>query len=667
MSRMNFESELNPEQIKAVKNIDGPLLIIAGAGSGKTRVITYRIAYMLERGIPQSQILALTFTNKAAREMETRVKELTGKKLRMLTASTFHSFGVQILRAEIEALGWRKNFSIYDESDQEHAVREALRECKVSGENVNVRDIVQIFSGIKTGRAGWGVGINSAYKDVYDEYQKNLKIYNACDFDDLLVLPIQIFERFPEILARYKERYKYIMIDEFQDTSIVQYKMMKLLAGNNVCVVGDDDQSIYSWRGANYENIINFEKDFPSLLEIKLEQNYRSTTTILEAANGVIANNSNRKEKKLWAASDGGKPIIFLAPENESAEADFIVEQIRAIAVHEKLKYDDFGILLRTNHLTTSIEEALLAANMPYRVSGGTSFFSRKEIKDVLSYLRVIANLNDDVNLLRIINTPRRGIGKNTVSGLMEAAKKNHSTLWDAMMRARYAENTFFEEVAKVEIDEFMSLIEKQREEILGKKGLSQKVRALVDTIDYHGYLITEFGGKNEKAAHWKYMNVERLLQSIEDWEKNPDNPDPTLYPYLNRISLLTSDENDDGAKGKINVMTIHAAKGLEFPVVFIAGAEEGIIPLERSLEEDAGNYEEERRLFYVAITRARNKLFITACLKRKRNQMLVERGPSPFLDEIPNHLIEPYNPNAADNITSTEDFFAIMKEKFRN
>lgn len=666
MHNLNVDADLNDMQAQAVKRIEGPVLIIAGAGSGKTRVITYRIAYMLEKGIPQSQILALTFTNKAAREMEIRVKELTRKKLLMLTASTFHSFGVQILRNEIEVLGYRKNFSIYDESDKNQAVSDALRECKMAGENVNTREMAQLFSNIKTGMSRWGEDVNTAYKEVYDEYQKILKVYNACDFDDLLILPIQIFENYPEILLKYRHRYRYIMIDEFQDTSSTQYNMMKLLADKNICVVGDDDQSIYSWRGANYENITNFEKDFPDLLEIKLEQNYRSTTTILEAANGVISHNSNRKEKKLWAADNGGdKPIEFYMPENEIAEADFIVDQIRFLSLHEKLKYDDFGILLRTNSLTTNIEEALLAANIPYRVSGGTSFFARKEVKDILSYLRVIANPTDDVNLLRIINTPKRGIGKSTISGLMEIAKNNACPFWDAMTRVRYTEQTLFQEAAKVEIDEFMSLIERQRELMIGKRGISKKVRALSDEIDYHGYLLSEYS-KHEKLAHYKYLNVETLIQSIENWESNPDNFDPTLYTYLNRISLLTRDDGtDDEEKGKVNVMTIHASKGLEFPVVFIAGAEEGIIPHERSLEEEAGNIEEERRLFYVAITRARNKLFITSCAQRRRNHAFSQRTPSPFLNEIPPNLIENYNPETSENLTTTEDFFTMMKEKF--
>ncbi|MDR2468207.1 MAG: UvrD-helicase domain-containing protein [Spirochaetaceae bacterium] len=663
MAHINIGAELNPEQARAVTSIEGPVLIIAGAGSGKTRVITYRIAYMLERGIPQHAILALTFTNKAAREMEERIKEQTRRKLQNLTVSTFHSFGAAILRSEIETLGYRKNFSIYDETDKIQAIKEALRECKFSGESTDISKIAQMFSAVKTGMAVWGNGADEIYKQVYTEYQHGLKIYNAVDFDDLLVLPIQLFEEHPDIHAKYKDRYRYIMIDEFQDTSLIQYKMMKLIAERNVCVVGDDDQSIYSWRGANYENIINFERDFPGLLEVKLERNYRSTTTILEAANGVIAHNTSRKEKKLWTQSASGSEIELWTPETDTDEAHFIAEKIRAMMHEERRTYNDFGVLVRANHLFEKIEDAFIEWEIPYRVSGGTSFYARKEVKDILSYLRVIGNTDDDVNLLRIINTPKRGIGKTTIAKITELAKTNHSSLWNAMTQMRYAHDTLFLETAHDEFDGFMTLIEKQRAEMLGKRGLSQKIRALINEIDYHSYLVAEHG-KNEKLAHYKYLNLEILLESIENWEKNPDNLDPTLYPYLNRVSLITQDKGDDAQKGKANIMTIHAAKGLEFPVVFIAGAEEGIMPHERSLE-DGGSIEEERRLFYVAITRAREKLVVTSCRRRKKNQTIVERTPSPFLQEIPVHLLENHDVNTAPPIVSTEDFISIMKSKF--
>lgn len=681
---MLLADDLNGPQLQAVTTIDGPVLIIAGAGSGKTRVITYRIANMLDSGIPQSAILALTFTNKAAREMEARVKELTGKKLHNLTVSTFHAFGVRILREEIAALGYRENFSIYDETDRTQLIKNSLRECRVSPEGVDLYALGQLFSNVKIGSVSWGKGANSEYQHVYEEYQRGLKLYNAVDFDDLLVIPIQIFEEHPEILSKYRARYRYVMVDEFQDTSAIQYKLMKLIVSGtdaphpvdikdtrkHVCVVGDDDQSIYSWRGANYENLKRFETDFPGTVEIKLEQNYRSTTTILEAANGVISNNTNRKEKTLWSGNGGGKPIEIFYPRNETDEADFIAERVKELKYREHLKYDDFGVLLRTNSMTRAIEEAFLAANIPYRVSGGMSFFQRKEIKDVLSYLRVIANRDDDVNLLRIINTPRRGIGKTSIAAISEIAKSKKCSIWDAMdIFSRDPDALFQEETMRVDVREFIELIEKHRELMLGKRGLSAKIRALVEEIDYWSYLITEFN-KNEKAARWKYANIESLLQSIMTWENDPDNFDPTLYPYLNRISLITRDDgNDEADAGKVNLMTIHASKGLEFPTVFIAGAEEGIIPHARSLEEGGGNVEEERRLFYVAITRARDKLFITSCQKRRKQQSTAECQPSPFLAEIPQHLIE-YHEAAVktpeEEAAEAKAFFTKMKALYR-
>ncbi len=666
MSRLRFREELNPEQIRAVTAIDGPVLIIAGAGSGKTRVITYRIAYMLERGIHQSDILALTFTNKAAREMEQRVKELSGKKLRDLSISTFHAFGVRILREDIEALGYRKNFSIYDESDRTQLIKDCVRECGLSSDKVDLYKVGTLFSDIKIARKSWGEQADPQYERVYKEYQSCLKIYNALDFDDLLILPIQLFENHLEILERYRKRYRRLMVDEFQDTSYVQYRLLKLLADRDVCVVGDDDQSIYSWRGANYENILMFERDFAGCLEIKLERNYRSTNTILEAANGVIAHNSNRKLKNLWSGNGGGKPIEIFYPENETDEAEFIVEQIRALMIKEKLSYGDFGVLIRINSLSRAIEEAFLAERIPYRMSGGTSFFQRKEIKDILSYLRVIANPDDDVNLLRIINTPRRGVGKASVEHISEAAKRRHCSVHEAMEGLRYAPDTLFPERGRIDVDSFLSLIEASREDMLGKRGLSAKVRALVDKIDYWAYLVSE-NQKNEKVARWKFMNVESLIQSIESWEKDPDNFDPSLYTYLNRISLITRDEGEDDANvSKVNLMTIHAAKGLEFPAVFIAGVEDGIIPHARSLEEGDGNMEEERRLFYVAITRARDKLFLSCCQSRRRQQGPTACVPSPFIDEIPSHLIEFHKEGAVEEPKEADDYFALIKDKFK-
>jgi len=682
LSKLNIEAQLNEPQIRAVRAIEGPVLIIAGAGSGKTRVITYRIAHMLENGIPQSAILALTFTNKAAREMETRVKELTGKKLQSLTISTFHAFGLKILRDEAETLGYRKNFSVYDETDKITLIKESLRECKMFSHKIDLYSLSQFFSKIKTGLAQWTE--NADMQCVYDEYQTALKIYNAVDFDDLLVIPLELFEKNDDVLRKYRQKYRYIMVDEFQDTSLVQYKLMKLLAGKedaNCCVVGDDDQSIYSWRGANYENILMFEKDFPHRIEIKLEQNYRSTSTILEAANGVISHNKGRKEKNLWSPKEGGKPVELFYPENETDEADFISGQIRFLTISEKLKYHDFGVLTRTNSLMRSIEESFLSENIPYRVSGGTSFFQRKEIKDITSYLRVIANPDDDVSLFRIINTPRRGIGKTTIAALNETAKKNHISIWDSISRFNYnrsqgQKGLFQDKHTATELEEFSTLVENYKETMLERKSeegkpwkLSQCVRALVDNIEYWSYLVSEHS-KDEKKARWKYSNIEYYIRMIENWESDPDNLDAGLYPWLNRISLITRDDGEDDNKGKVNLTTIHAAKGLEFPVVFIAGAENGLIPHERSIveegDEEGGNAEEERRLFYVAITRAREKLYITSCRKRRRLQNTAECSPSPFLEEIPKELIKIHEKeNGPADDEQAEKYIAQMKALF--
>lgn len=660
-----LQKELNPQQYKAVTTTEGAILIIAGAGSGKTRVITFRIAHMLDKGIPQSQILALTFTNKAAKEMETRIKDLTQKKLQNLTISTFHAFGVRILRNEIEHLGYRENFSIYDETDRVALIKECGRELKYSQDALDIYMLSNLISNIKTGRKNWETA-NDMYKPLYESYQEGLKLYNAVDFDDLIVLPIKLFKEHPEVLAKYRDRYKYIMVDEFQDTSHQQYEMMHLLADENVAVVGDDDQSIYSWRGADYQNIINFEHDF-KVTEIRLEQNYRSTGTILEAANGVISHNTNRKDKKLWSGKGIGKPIEIFMPENETAEADFIAESILGISVEEKRKYDDFGVLIRSNTQGRILEEAFLTNNIPYTMSGGTSFFERKEIKDVVSYLRVVSNHDDDINLLRIINTPRRGIGRAAIQLLNEEADLQGCTMWNAMISLIGREDSPANDVLKEDLQEFINMIENHRQKLLSGRGLANKVRQFIEDINYRDYLLTEYS-KSEKAVRFKMMNIESLLNSMEIWENDPDNDNPNLFNYLNRITLMSRDNGDDeNDKGKVNLMTIHASKGLEFPVVFIAGAEEGLIPHARSIEENDNGVEEERRLFYVAITRARDKLFISACRQRRHMQMVRETEPSRFLDEIPENLVEYHQPKEITPEETQEmmsDFLSSLKAR---
>ena len=492
-------------------------------------------------------------------------------------------------------------------------------------------------------------------------YQEGLKLYNAVDFDDLIMLPIKIFREHPEIRTRFKERYSYIMIDEFQDTSHQQYELMRLIAGNNVAVVGDDDQSIYSWRGADYHNIVQFEQDFPDVTEIRLEQNYRSTETILEAANGVISHNTNRKDKKLWSGNGGGKPIELFMLENETAEADFIAESIQGLALTDRHRYDEFGVLMRVNSQSRAIEEALLNANIPYTMSGGTSFFERKEIKDIISYLRVIANERDDVNLLRILNTPHRGIGRVTLKHITDWAKARSCPIIDALRAVRSEAVPAFSKAVQESLEEFLALLVEHRAQLFRGQGLSQKIRALVEAINYRDYILAEYA-HNEKAARFKLKNIDTFIQSIDTWEHNPDNLDPSLFNYLHRITLLSRDDLDDETHtGKVNLMTIHAAKGLEFPVVFIAGAEEGILPHLRSVEDSGGNVEEERRLFYVAITRAQDKLLISSCRTRRRMQTVTECTPSRFLKEIPESLITYHEPPSDVSADAAHSFFSTM------
>jgi len=631
---------LNPEQRRAVETIEGPLLIIAGAGSGKTGVVTTRIANMLNQGIPQASILALTFTNKAAREMEERVKLITGKKLTNLTVSTFHAFGVQILRKHIDRLGYKFNFTIYDSNDKISCLKESARELKLKYEFAELNELSYLFSDIKTGRKGWDVS-NDQHQALYQEYLEHMKLYNAVDFDDLIVLPIQLFHECPDVLEQYRERYRYIMVDEFQDTSSIQYQMIYLIAQKygNVCCVGDDDQSIYSWRGANYGNIVQFEKDFPKVIEIKLERNYRSTGTILKAANSVIANNTNRKAKELWTEDREGEVTIKISyPEDDEDEGDNIADMIRSFRLNDGIPYNGMGILVRTNSLCKSLEDSLLANNIPYNISGGTSFFERKEVKDIIAYLRIMCNPDDDINLLRIINTPRRGIGKAALQTIVSTADKRKCSLYSAINALVFAADSPLKSNAQGNLAEFIELVEDYKERFNGKL-LAANLREFFEDIDYWGYLIQEFAG-NDKAAKWRYDNLQMLSDFLEKWEKNPDNLKPTLQKWLNRITLNSRDDNDT-EEGKVNLMTIHASKGLEFDVVFLAGVEDGIVPHARSVEEDPANLEEERRLFYVAITRARKKLFISSCQIRRTMRDTVECSPSPFLQEIPQNLTE--------------------------
>jgi DNA helicase II / ATP-dependent DNA helicase PcrA len=640
-TRLDFAALLNGKQAEAVAATEGPLLIIAGAGSGKTRVITYRIAHLIQKGVPQSDILAVTFTNKAAREMAHRVKELIPRKLTRLTICTFHAFGAQVLRERYALMGYRQNFSIYDSQDQATLLRETAREVGLKGPMVDLQAAAQFISSMKTGRAAWS-GETNHLKPLFQEYQKNLRLYNAVDFDDLLMLPLKLLGEDEKVRVEYHERFRYLLVDEFQDTSSAQYDLMKLLVGpaENVCVVGDDDQSIYSWRGANYENILRFERDFPRVKEIKLEQNYRSTRTILRAANGLISRNTNRKPKALWSGLPEGDPIEVYNAENEIEEAEHIVSRIRTLMIRESLKFQDFGVLLRANHLTRALEEVFRKENIPYIISGGMSFFERQEVRDMLAYLKLIANHDDDTSLLRIINTPRRGIGKKLLEHATVHAAANHCSLFSAV--AALGTGLLADEKSRAAATEFTEMIGEFRGKFLSGGKLAQSLRELVEELDYWGHLVSENkDAKDKDVVKWKFGNVESLMGSLADFESDPDAVQPSLFDYLARVSLASRDDLDaKDTGGRVNLMTIHSAKGLEFPVVFVAAVEKDIIPHARSVEEAEANLEEERRLFYVALTRAQKHLYLTFCSSRRRMGKPVECYPSPFLEELPSDCV---------------------------
>ncbi len=688
---------LNEQQREAVTTIDGPLLIIAGAGSGKTGVITTRIAYMVHQGIDPASILAMTFTNKAAGEMEERVKDLlmavkddpvsAKAAAKALTISTFHAFGLAMLRRYGRLVGYRPNFTVYDSGDQIALLKEAARELKIAPDDLDIFGVLQLFSGIKTERISWnderwydmaaalgeasGYRGVSTFRDLYQSYQEHLVTFNAVDFDDLIVKPLQLLRDNPKVRGHYADHFRYIMVDEFQDTSTIQYRVLYQLAHEwrNVCVVGDDDQSIYSWRGADYSNLENFERDFPEFREIKLERNYRSTGQILSAANAVIANNTNRKIKELWTHIETGNLIELSFPDSDDQEAEFIAEKIKLLAYQESLTYDAFGILIRTNSQARLIEEALLEGDIPYRMSGGQSFFQRKEIKDIAGYMRVVLNPDDDVNLLRTINTPRRGIGRRTVEQLHTVAEGRKISLYSAISLVIHgevpAEEHGIGKNAVASLSEYIELIQSYQERFSTTRHLAATTERLVTELDYWGYLIQEFQ-KSERAAKAKWKNIGFFIRSIDRYETNPDIIEPSLQGYLNRISLQVRDELSEQADhGSVHLMTIHAAKGLEFDIVFLAGVEEGIIPHERSLEENNGNVEEERRLFYVAITRARDRLFMTSCRRRHVQNEVIESVPSPFIQEIPAELLQKTGTDPAAGMEIPEDPFAMMKARF--
>ena len=657
---LDLASLLNPEQYKAASQIEGPVLIIAGAGSGKTRMITYRIAYMLSQGIDQSEILALTFTNKAAKEMAERVRDTVGKKLDKLTTTTFHSFGLSLLKMFIHHLGYRNDFTLYDENDNISLIKNCIVTLGYQLADYNARSLRDFFSQYKTERLPLP-DKGTAVREIYDEWILTQKAYNVVDFDDLIILPIKIFEKKPEILERVQLRWRYIMVDEFQDTSLLQYKLVSMIASKyrNIAVVGDDDQSIYSWRGANYQNILNFEKDFPERKEYKLERNYRSTGNILSAANALIVHNKERKEKKLWTESGDGATISIMRHPTGEAEAMWIATHIRKLMREHGYNYKDFGVLVRTNSLMNTLETTFVESRIPVRVSGGSSFFDRKEIRDMLCFLKILVNESDDNSLLRIINTPRRGIGRTTVEKIRRYADDKNTTLHIAL--EELSASPQFKESTRKALSDFIKMIHRW-------KDLVDYPERLIDTIlndtSYISMIREEFPD-SDKAVAFKMKGIEYLSQRLTLYMKQ--NPSNTLRDYLRTVSVIG--DEDDSDQSMVSLMTMHASKGLEFKVVFLSGIEDHIIPSSRALEEDSRNIDEERRLFYVAITRSREKLFINySDTRRDKEGKEKTTLPSRFLEEIPNNLLENEEKTPEetlkDNINSAKAFLEMMKNR---
>jgi DNA helicase II / ATP-dependent DNA helicase PcrA len=642
---------LNPQQRQAVQHIGGPLLILAGAGSGKTRVITYRIGYLLEQGIAPGHILAVSFTNKAAGEMRERVAHLVGKKTaEKIHLSTFHSLGAEILRRDIHVLGYKKPFTILDQGDQLDIVKESMKELKLDPKVVDPKHVLAVISRAKMAfcepeqlkELRHDPSLMFAQR-VFRNYQSALRGFNAVDFDDLICLPVQVFEESEETRLRYAETFQYVMVDEYQDTNHTQLMFLEKLVKDhrNICVVGDDDQSIYGFRGAVAENILAFEYQFGQTRVIKLEQNYRSTNGILKAANAVIANNTVRKEKVLWSDKGEGSKLLWVHCKDEREEAEYVAAEIERLRFEHSLSYRDFAILYRVNPQSRLFEEALRSFRIPYQVIGSTEFFDRKEVKDFLAYLSACVNPNDELSLRRVVNVPPRGIGPTLLERLSDFARAERLSFFEAL--SRVVDDTSlihgFGHSAREHLAEFVDMLEtfrtRFREAEASGSPLAEVGRALLKRTHLVEHIRnTE---KNLRVARRRVENVEDLLSSMASFEESEG---PSLEKYLTRVMLDRSQSSEDKDAGDaVFLMTVHSSKGLEFPVVFFVGMEEGYMPHARSIHEDGG-LAEERRLAYVGITRAKERLVLTSAGERSKFGKKESREPSRFLDEIPEDLI---------------------------
>jgi superfamily I DNA/RNA helicase len=654
--------ELNPEQRAAASHIDGPLLILAGAGSGKTRTLVYRIAYMLERGINPTNILAVSFTNKAVREMEERVAAMISSPelARKMTLSTFHSLGVKMLRRDITKLGYPKKFTIFDPGDQLAMVRRVMREKTIDEKVFEPKEMLADISMAKNKLLDPQDTHPLVLREIYQAYQNGLRASGAVDFDDLFYLPVRLLREFPEVKRHWSQRFKYIMIDEYQDTNYVQLTLVRELAEEhkNLCVVGDDDQSIYGWRGSDVENIRQFHRHFDGTKVVKLTQNYRCSGNILKAANVVIGKGKDRFAKELWTSSGDGPQLGMVVTEDEAEEAQFVVENLHALCFSEQRKWSDAAILYRTNAQARIFEEMLRNERIPYRLIGGQKFYERKEIRDMLAYFRVIYQAEDEIALRRILNYPSRGIGVTTVNKLTAYAQEHGLSFYETCKNASVLPT--LAPAARKAVGKFVEMIQKYRHRTQDEL-MSSWVPDLLEDINIHNTLYREYPKLSEATRRLEHLEV--LQRSITSYESRAQ--DPTLEDFLERVCLDTNndDDKDETDENAVTLMTLHSAKGLEFPVVYLVGMEEGLMPFVRN-PTDGCDLEEERRLCYVGITRAKNHLFLTRAESRNRYGKRLERTPSRFLDDIPEDVIKWMGKADAGNTSTTEE---EKEEKFTN
>ena len=640
--------KLNPAQREAVENTEGPVLILAGAGSGKTRVLTTRIGYLMEdKGVKAENILAITFTNKAANEMRERVEEtLQGTDTKEMWITTFHSCCVRILRKSINKIGYNRSFVIYDSPDQVTLIKDCMRELDISDKAFDPKYVLSCISNAKDKlyspkqflKLNEGDISKTKVGEIYELYQDRLKRNSALDFDDLIMKTVELLKECPEVLDYYRNKFRYIMVDEYQDTSKAQYELIKLLAKQhqNICVVGDDDQSIYGWRGADIRNILEFERDYDNVKIVKLEQNYRSTQVILDAANHVIANNTERKRKRLWSDKKEGQLIKIQLAENEIEEGDFITNTISYMKRYEDRDYKDFAVLYRANAQARSVEDALNRAGIPYNIYGGIKFYERKEIKDIIAYLRVIQNPQDDISLKRIINVPRRGIGLRTIEKIEDRASLKEESIYSVLIDIE--DNSDISRKARASISEFVDLMSTLRS-FTDVYTVSQIIEKVLDVTGYKDELLKEKNNEGEDRLE----NLEELISVALEFESTSE--DKSLEAFLTNVALNAEPDSEEESEDRVSLMTIHSSKGLEFPVVFLAGMEEKIFPIARAIQSMRdSDIEEERRLCYVGITRAKEELFLTLTRKRTLYGRTNPSVASRFIEELPDECIERLN-----------------------